>query len=510
MEVKDKQTLFQGSESISQTTNEQCKCSSKEASGVGAANDIQVESARSSDQSENNQSALDSSAEQKHQTTENPSRENGAAQDKGTASEPHATHTDNSHKERGIELKGGYRRLVMLAGVASVSTALLLIAMKFAVWLFSGSATILASLTDSMIDLGASFINLLALRYALTPPDKDHRFGHYKAEALASLSQAAFISGSAFLLIINGYDRIVKPQPIGYIDIAIYVSIASIVLTVLLTLFQGYVCKVTHSEAIAADRFHYISDVGLNLTVILSLVLSKFGYEWADGVMAILLGLYILKSSWHIGRTAIGTLLDKSMSQEENNLIIETILNVDGVESFHDLRTRKAGPQKYIQCHLVLDASLSLEQAHNIADEIEGRLLQLFGEVDINLHMEPNDVKTYTTINFLDHLSCPLPENFYVSCPVPDDFYSRKASEHKEKLSDMDYIREITLSRAAEAAKSAEVAAQAARAAAQAANEIATLVMDQDALEKMVAERKAKEQASDKAREQASSNAKES
>lgn len=368
-----------------------------------------------------------------------------------------------SKPESTLKLKGGYRRLVMLAGVASVTTAIILIAMKFVVWMFSGSATILASLTDSMIDLGASCVNLLALRYALMPPDKDHRFGHYKAEALASLSQAAFISGSALLLVINGYDRIVKPRPVEYIDVAIYVSIASIALTVLLTLFQGYVCKITKSEAIAADRFHYISDVGLNLTVILSLVLSKLGYEWADGFMAILLGLYIFKSSWHIGHTAVNTLLDKSMSQEENNKIIQTILAVEGVESFHDLRTRKAGPQHYIQCHLVLDANMSLERAHNIADEVEKQLSLLFNEVDINLHMEPNDVSTYADITFYDHASCPVPSNFYM-----------------RKLEENHSLQDYAADRAAEAAKAAEIAAQAARAAAEAASQVAQIVQHQE------------------------------
>ena len=248
-----------------------------------------------------------------------------------------------------------YRTLVMIAGFASVGTALLLIVMKLVVWLFSGSTTILASLTDSVIDLGASFINLLALRFALTPADKDHRFGHYKAEALASLSQAAFICGSALVLIINGYDRLVKPVPISYIDIAIYVSIASIILTIGLTVLQGKVCKLTGSEAVAADRFHYLSDVGLNASVILSLILSKMGYDWADGLITIFLGLYIMKSAFHIGHVAISTLLDRSMSPDDNSKIIRAILSVPGLKSFHDLRTRQAGPQHYIQCHIVLD-----------------------------------------------------------------------------------------------------------------------------------------------------------
>ena len=312
-------------------------------------------------------------------------------------------------------LPSRYKKLVLLAGTASVVTAILLILMKFIVWLFSGSATILASLTDSLIDLGASFINLLALRYALQPADKQHRFGHYKAEALASLSQAAFICGSALLLIFNGYERLIKPVMIGYIDIAIYVSIASIVLTLVLTVFQGYVCKLTQSEAVAADRFHYLSDVGLNLSVIVSLILTKMGYEWSDGLVTILLGLYIMKSSWHIGQVAVGTLLDKSMSVSDNNKIIRSILAVDGIESFHDLRTRKAGPQHYIQCHLVLDNKMSLAHAHDIATEAENNIRRFFPDADIMLHMEPEGVDAYKDITFVDNQFCQVPKNFYES-----------------------------------------------------------------------------------------------
>lgn len=333
-----------------------------------------------------------------------------------------------------------YKKLVMLAGFASVSTAVLLILMKFTVWLFSGSASILASLTDSMLDLGASFINLLALRYALIPPDDDHRFGHYKAEALAALTQAAFISGSAVLLIINGYDRIVKPQPLDYVDIGIYVSVASIAITLLLTVFQGYVLKITGSEAVAADRFHYLSDVGLNLSVIIALLLTDFGYASADGVIAMLLGVYILHSSWHIGKTAVGTLLDRSVSEEENDKIKQVILGVKGVTSFHDLRTRCAGPQCYIQCHIVLPADMSLNRAHDITDEIEHKLSELLGEVDVNLHMEPDNEETFRDVKFMDHVSCELPEHHYIKCDLPEDFRKnvtekKQSTEAEEKNS---------------------------------------------------------------------------
>lgn len=334
----------------------------------------------------------------------------GAAVTHEAAAAAHAAAHDNEAKPM---IAARYRTLVMIAGFASVGTALLLIVMKLVVWLFSGSTTILASLTDSVIDLGASFINLLALRFALTPADKDHRFGHYKAEALASLSQAAFICGSALVLIINGYDRLVKPVPIAYIDIAIYVSIASIVLTIGLTVLQGKVCKLTGSEAVAADRFHYLSDVGLNASVILSLVLSKMGYDWADGLITIFLGLYIMKSAFHIGHIAISTLLDRSMSPVDNSKIIRAILSVPGLKSFHDLRTRQAGPQHYIQCHIVLDENMPLHQAHDIATHVEAEIRKDFPDADITLHMEPDTASTYEDITFVDAQYCAVSPQFY-------------------------------------------------------------------------------------------------
>lgn len=296
-----------------------------------------------------------------------------------------------------------YKRLVMFAGFASVATASLLIVMKFVVWLLSGSSTILASLTDSLLDLGASCVNLLVLRFALQPADSDHRFGHYKAEALSSLTQAAFIGGSALFLLAHGYTRLRHPIPLAYIDVAIYVSIASVLLTLVLTWIQGNVCRITHSEAIAADRFHYLSDILLNLCVIFSLILSSFGYIWADGVFSILLGLFIIRSSWHIGITAISTLLDRSLGASEISKIIREIKKESCVKSVHDLCTRKAGPHYFIQCHIVLPHDMPLEQAHNVANRVEHNIGQCFPDADIMLHMEPDVADTYKDIKFIDN-----------------------------------------------------------------------------------------------------------
>ena len=295
-----------------------------------------------------------------------------------------------------------YKTLVMLAGFASVITASILIAVKAGIWFYSGSTSIFASLTDSMFDDLASVINLLALRYSLTPPDDDHRYGHYKSQSLASLAQAAFIGGSAVLLIMHGINRFQHPQVVVHLDLAIYVSIFAMAMTMLLVLFQSYVYNRTKSDAIGADRFHYLSDIVLNLGVLIALVLSRQGFLWADGLFAAIIGLFILKGAWSIGKHAVDTLLDKSLSAPEMAEIVKVINNAPGIISMHDLKTHRAGPKVFIQCHVVLKSCMRVCQAHRVVTEVEHRLEALFPETEITIHMEPDIPETYEEAVFKD------------------------------------------------------------------------------------------------------------
>ena len=127
-----------------------------------------------------------------------------------------------------------YSRLVTMAGLASTATAGILILAKLSAWLLTDSSSMLASLTDSLMDISASVINLLAIRYSLVPADDDHSFGHGKAESLASLAQAAFITGSALVLVMNGFSRLVSPQPMEHLGIGLWVTIGALALTLLL------------------------------------------------------------------------------------------------------------------------------------------------------------------------------------------------------------------------------------------------------------------------------------
>ena len=159
-------------------------------------------------------------------------------------------------------------RLKKLAAIASVSVAAGLICAKAVAYVATGSVSLLSTLVNSLLDLAASVINLIAIRQAAQPADREHRFGHGKAEPLAGLAQSAFIAGSAVFLLVQAGARLVQRQPISHETIGIAVMLLSIVMTLALVLFQRSVIRRTGSLAIGADALHYKSDLLVNLGVI--------------------------------------------------------------------------------------------------------------------------------------------------------------------------------------------------------------------------------------------------
>ncbi|AVP92397.1 cation diffusion facilitator family transporter [Aeromonas rivipollensis] len=287
-----------------------------------------------------------------------------------------------------------YSRWVTLASTAAVVTATLLILGKLIAWLMTDSSSLLASLTDSFMDVSASIINLLAIRYALAPADEEHRFGHGKAESLAGLIQSAFISGSALLLMMHGISSMLNQVPVVRLEAGIWVSAGSILLTLLLVSFQSLVIRKTNSVAIKADMLHYRSDLLLNAGVLVALVLAGQGWYWADGLFAILIGLFLVWGAVQIGYESVQALLDRQLPEEEQARIMALCCAVEGVHGVHDLRTRQSGPTRFVQLHLELDDQIPLVKAHQIADEAELAVRQSFERMEVIIHMDPISVLT--------------------------------------------------------------------------------------------------------------------
>ncbi|WP_350605830.1 cation diffusion facilitator family transporter [Pseudoalteromonas sp. MER144-MNA-CIBAN-0113] len=266
----------------------------------------------------------------------------------------------------------------------------LMIATKAWAWLASGSASMLGSLTDSLMDITATLMSFLVLSYALRPADDDHRFGHGKAEALAGLGQAAFIAGSGCLLAFHGIERLINPVELTHSLLGVWVSIFAIACTLVIVFVQNKVVKHTESIAIKADSVHYKGDLILNAAVLIAILLAYYGVLYADPLFAIGVAGYLLYNSWDIATESASHLMDKELPDEEKQSIFEIARNHNDVYGVHGIRTRQGGKVKFIQLHLELDDNLPLIRAHKVADEVELMITQQFeSEVDILIHLDP-------------------------------------------------------------------------------------------------------------------------
>ena len=280
-----------------------------------------------------------------------------------------------------------------LATYASVSVAGLLIAVKLVAWVLTDSVSLLSTLLDSLLDAAASMLNLLAVRHALTPADREHRFGHGKAEPLAALGQSAFITGSAIFLMIEATHRLYQPRAVANVDIGLGVVVFAIVVTFALTRFQAYVVRRTGSVAIQADSLHYVGDLLVNGAVIVALLLvSEFGWLYADPLFGIGIALYILYNAWRIARGAWDMLMDRELPDEDRGRIKGIVMAHAQVRDLHDLRTRASGRQTFIQLHLELDGGMSLIEAHAISDAVEAQLMEAFPGAEVIIHQDPHGV----------------------------------------------------------------------------------------------------------------------
>ncbi|MDO6445014.1 cation diffusion facilitator family transporter [Colwellia sp. 1_MG-2023] len=293
--------------------------------------------------------------------------------------------------------KQNYNFLVRLAAICATITALILVVIKLYAWFATDASAMLASATDSMLDLFASVMNVVILRFALAPADQEHKFGHGKAESLAGLVQAAFVLGSAFLLMINGVERVITPKAIVQTEVGVWVSVIAIFFTLALVFIQKYVIAKTQSLAISADSLHYQSDLILNLGVLAALLLSHDYWPKADGVFTLFVGVYLLYGAIKIIWLSVQHLMDHELSEEEVSKIKAIVDAHDNALGLHDLRTRQAGHQRFIQFHLELDDTLTLLAAHSIGEAIEREIEQALAPCEVFIHHDPSSVVTTDT-----------------------------------------------------------------------------------------------------------------
>lgn len=276
------------------------------------------------------------------------------------------------------------------AGLASVAVATVLVALKaYASW-ETGSTAMLGSLADTGLDLIASLVTLYSVRLAAMPADRQHRFGHGKAEAIAAFFQVVLISLSAFWIAVHAVGQLMAGARTEAAEAGIGVSLIAILLTLALVTYQRRVIARTGSIAIHTDHIHYQSDLALNAAVIAALLLDQgAGIGGADAVAGIAIALWLLYGAYRASQRAVDQLMDREWPEDRRRAFLEIANCHPELRGIHDLRTRTAGRHDFVQFHVWVDPEMTVGEAHRVMDEVEARLVEAFPGVEILIHTDP-------------------------------------------------------------------------------------------------------------------------
>ncbi len=285
----------------------------------------------------------------------------------------------------------------LFAAYWALGTVAILIIIKLGAYYMSGSAALLASLTDTLGDGVISIITLISIRISLMPADEDHRHGHGKVEGFSALLQASFLIGAAVFLIFESAQRIFRPVEVDYHFLGIGVSVIAVILSVILVRIQQKALERAQSLAIEADQRHYMNDIFINGAVIIGLLVHYYtGLIWVDSALGAIIAFYIGWTGYDVGQKAADMLMDREIGEDKRAIISDIVHANKEVRGMHDLRTRRTGMDIHISFDVELDPTLSLHDAHAITRELEFALLAEFPNAEIIIHMDPEG-DTYDT-----------------------------------------------------------------------------------------------------------------
>ena len=281
-------------------------------------------------------------------------------------------------------------QLTSRAAIASMSVALFLVGLKvWASW-STGSVAMLGSLADTALDLLASLVTFLGVRWAAVPADDEHRFGHGKAEGLTALFQVVLISISALGIAYRAIQQFGANEPTSELELGVGVSVIAIVATLGLLAYQRHVIRKTGSVAIQTDHVHYQSDLFLNLSVIAALVLDQlFGLHFVDPVFGLAIAIWLIVGAWRGASHAIDQLMDREWDDEKRDRFLAMVKAHPELHGIHELRTRTSGGHDFAQFHIWLDPDMTVREAHDVMDEVDAMIRREFPDVDILIHPDP-------------------------------------------------------------------------------------------------------------------------
>jgi cation diffusion facilitator family transporter len=280
-------------------------------------------------------------------------------------------------------------------GVAKLSifAVSLLIAMKVAASIVTGSIAIRADAIHSAIDLFGVIVGYIGIRIASKPPDERHPFGHGKAENIAGVVIAGLIFIAAVTIAYQAVSRLISGATVELVTIGIYVTAAAIAINGIVSWYALRVARATDSLALEATARDMFADMLSSGAVLVGLILVRLtGIAMLDPIVALLVAIIIARTAYLTMKKSFGGLMDIKLPQAEEDEIIACLKKYsDLIAGFHNIRTRKAGNQRYIDFHLVVSKHISVEQAHQLCDKIELEIENRLSDTSVTIHVEPCD-----------------------------------------------------------------------------------------------------------------------
>jgi cation diffusion facilitator family transporter len=291
----------------------------------------------------------------------------------------------------------------------SIAAASLTIALKLGAWAMTRSVGLLSDALESIVNLVAAIVALIALTVAAQPADEEHEYGHTKAEYFSGATEGVLIIVAAVGIMVTALERLVHPQPLERLGLGLAISVIASLINAGVALVLHRAGKRYNSIALEADSHHLLTDVFTTGGVLLGMgVVMMSGWAILDPIIAIAVALWIVRTGITIVRQSMAGLLDSSIPREQRARVEEILDGYAGIK-WHALRTRQAGVRTFVSVHLLVPGAWTVQRGHDLAEQIESKIRSVFTRATVLTHLEPIEDDVSYRDQGLDRLTAPEP-----------------------------------------------------------------------------------------------------
>lgn len=288
-------------------------------------------------------------------------------------------------------------RYVSRLAFYSIIVAFAVMGIKFVAWWLTGSVALYSDALESIVNVIAATIAWIAIRISHKPADLNHQYGHQKAEYFSAVIEGVLVVLAALMIFYSAYSALASDHEVVEPALGMMISAGAAAINGYWAWLLISTGRTEKSPALTADGKHIMTDVVTSVGVLLGLALMMLtGWILLDALMAVIVGANVLREGWRVISSSIGGLMDAALDADEAELIQKTILaNATGAIEVHDIKTRVSGPASFVEFHLVVDGSMSVQAAHEICDRIESQITSAVSGARTTIHVEPDDKRKH-------------------------------------------------------------------------------------------------------------------